>query len=135
MLDLSKEKLNLADAIMANSVIKYRAQVNRVILCCYILIFILDVFHFHNYDFDKISSLDIANDSNCQTQVSRSEFECIIHLNFLNLQTAITNFSNHFTVLKPNLIFYSVSKNKNKLSSLRLSNNFLRAPPKLSYLT
>jgi hypothetical protein len=133
MLVLSKEKLNLANTIMENSVIKYRALVERIILFCYLLIFSLDVLHFHYYDFNRISALDIANKSNSQAQVSRSEFECIIHQNFLNIQTAITNFSNDCTLLKPHLIFYNVSEHKNKIYSLHLSDNFLRAPPKLSY--
>ena len=133
MLVLSKEKLNLANTIMENSVIKYRALVERIILCCYLLVFTLDVLHFHKFDFNRISALDVAYKSNLTTQISRSEFECIIHQNFLSLQTAITNFSSDCTLLKPHLIFYNVSEHKNKIYSLHLSDNFLRAPPKLSY--
>jgi hypothetical protein len=116
-----------------NKVVKYRTLIERIILCCYLLVFTLDVLHFHKYDFNKISALDIANKSNLQTQVSRSEFECIIHQNFLSLQTAITIFSDDCALLKPHLIFYTVPENKNKIYSLHLSDNFLRAPPKLSY--
>jgi hypothetical protein len=133
MLDLSKEKLNLSYVIMENSVIKYRTLIERIILFCYLLIFSLDILHFHNYDFNRISAFDIANKLNLRTQVSRSDFECIIHQNLLSLQTAITNVSNEASLLKPKLIFCPVSESKNKLSSIHLSDNFLRGPPILSY--
>jgi len=116
-----------------NKVLKYRTLIERIILCCYLLAFTLDVLHFHKYDFNRISALNIANESNRQTEVSRSEFVCIIHQNVLSLQTAITNFSNAYFLLKPHLIFFIVPENKDKIYSLHLSDNFLRAPPNLSY--
>jgi hypothetical protein len=128
MLDLSKEKLNLSYVIMENSVIKYRTLIERIILFCYLLIFSLDILHFHNYDFNRISAFDIANDTNNKTQVSKSEFVCIVHQNFLSLQTAIPN----SPVINLNDREHLVRRTeiiRTYLNRIYPSINHLRAPP------
>ncbi len=121
--------MNFSKGILKKIALKYRPLVGRIILLCYLLIFALNIFHFHKYDFNSVSSIDTTNASNQQFQVSKSEIECIVHQNLQSLQTALTNFSGSNLLLDPNQSFYSHNENKNKFCSVCLSDNFLRAPP------
>ena len=125
--------MNLAYIIVKNKISKYRYLIGRISLLCYLLIFFFNLFHFHKFDFNEISAVDIKNEFSLQTHLSNSEFICIIHQNFSSLQYAIVNFSSIPFLLNPNPIFFTSCQDKNKFCSLHLSDNFLRAPPILSY--
>jgi hypothetical protein len=124
--------MNVIKAILKNIVIKYRQLVGSFIFLCYLSIFTLNLFHIHKYDFNNISEIDFTNKSSQHVQVSKSQFECIVHLNLLSLQTASTNFSFSNLLLNPNQNFDSPGENKNNFCSIYLSHNFLRAPPRQS---
>lgn len=121
--------MNFLKATLKKIVLKYRHSIGRIILGSYLLIFILNIFHFHKYDFNSVLSIDFKKESNQHLLVSKSEFKCIIHQNLLSLQTALANFFSNNLLLDPKQSFYSSTENKNKFSLVHLSDNFLRAPP------
>ncbi len=126
---LVEKKMNFSKEVLRKILMKYRQLVGRIILLSYLLIFTLNLFHFHKYDINCVSVIDISNESNRHIQVSKSEIECIVHQNLLSLQTALTNFLANNLLLNPDPSFCSFDESKNKFCSLHLSDNFLRAPP------
>lgn len=114
---------------MMNTIQKYRCTVGRLILFSYLIIFTLNIFHFHNYNLNSISAIDIENDSPKQLQTSISEFGCIIHQNFNSLHTLALPHSIP--------VFLCDDKKQNHLTgtinsfycNFTFSNKHLRAPP------
>ncbi len=79
--------------IVKNSTIKYRSSISSIILLCYLFIFSINIFHFHNLEVETNHKFDLANESYPQGQSINSEFQCIIHQNFNSLHT--------FNIYKP----------------------------------
>ena len=114
---------------MEKLVIIYSALIERIILCCYILIFSLNIFHFHKYDFNRNSTVNTVNESNLRTKISISEFDCIIHQIFSSLHTLITPNSSVYSfndITKPSCL---IGPFRSDTKQIIFSKNHLRAPP------
>ena len=124
--------LKLSIQIVKNYVIKYRSSAASITLLCYLFIFSINIFHFHNLEINSSHIFDLANNSNPQGQSIISEFQCIIHQNFNSLHS--------FTLHKPAPNkFYLVTQvitdfcpDQEPLNNLIFSSNQLRAPPSFS---
>lgn len=114
---------------MKNLILKYRDFIGSIILWSYLLIFTLNIFHFHNYDFDRISAVDLANESKLQVQVSGSGFECIIHQNFISLHTFTIPNSQSVNLSDRGHLFSKFRIIYTHINRINLSKNHLRAPP------
>ena len=113
---------------------KYKVRINLLFLTAYLFTFTAGIIHYHNYDFCFTETFDSESKqkSNHFQILNGSASECIIHQNFISIQTAINNFFVDLQLIRPDRIFLTFSENKNHFSSVHLSNNFLRAPPVLS---
>jgi len=117
---------------MKNAVIKYRNIIARLTLCGYLLIFFINVFHFHTYVLSDVPAIDVESESNLQAISSNSEFACIVHQNFSSLH--------NLTILKPHGFDFVNKVQLVKLSGTSQSHisrfidsaNHLRAPPTFS---
>jgi hypothetical protein len=118
--------------IVKNSTIKYRSSISSIILLCYLFIFSINIFHFHNLEIETNHNIDLANESYPQGQSINSEFQCVIHQSFNSLHT--------FNIYKPTptkfcldcesiIAFYSDQAPLNRIIP---SSNQLRAPPSFS---
>lgn len=124
--------MNLATRNVKNTVIKYRTAIEGLILCGYLLIFFLNVFHFHNYILSDVPAVDVESQSNLQAITSNTEFACIVHQNFTSLHNlTILNPHGFDFIHQAQLIKFSWSS-QSHISSLFCSANHLRAPPTFS---
>ena len=114
---------------MKISIIKYHSTIGGLTLLSYLIIFLINIFHFHNLELDTNHIFDLANDTNLQGQSIKSEFQCIIHQNFNSLHL--------FTLHKPtaNKLYLAcqfvteLCSDQKQLNNLFYSSNQLRAPP------
>ena len=124
--------MNLAIKNMKNTFIKYRKAIGGLTLCGYLLIFFINVFHFHTYKLSDVPTIDIESRLNLQSITSNTELVCIVHQNFTSLH--------NLTILKPHgfdficqtqLAKFSRTSQSHK-SNLFYTANHLRAPPNFS---
>jgi hypothetical protein len=110
-------------------VLKYRDIIGRIILGSYLLIFALSIFHFHKYNLNRISAIEIESESNLQIKISSSEFACIIHQNFNSLHTLAI--PNSFVTIPIDLTKQDrlIGIFRSDIKPITLSTNHLRAPP------
>lgn len=110
----------------------YNSIVSKVTLLCYLLIFILNIFHFHKIDFKFFSTTQIVEDSKSQIVSSVDENKCIVNQNFNSLHS-FTQLTASYIVSdlqkQLNLTFVIENSYINKFIYLQ---NHLRAPPLFS---
>ena len=124
--------MNLTIKNMKNTFIKYRKTIGGLTLCGYLLIFFINVFHFHTYRLSDVPTIDVDSKLNLQSIASNTEFVCIVHQNFTSLH--------NLTILKPHGFDFICQTQLAKLSgtsqshisSLFCTSNHLRAPPNFS---
>jgi len=68
-----------------NIVNKYRNLTVGLTLFGYLLIFFLNVFHFHQYNSSETALYNVGSDSYAKLLLSHSESACIVHQNFTSL--------------------------------------------------
>jgi hypothetical protein len=112
-----------------NPALKYRNAIGWLTFCGYLLIFLINVFHYHTYVLSDVPAIEVESESNFQTIISNTEFACIVHQNFSSLH--------NLTILKPygfdfihkeQLVKHSGSSQSHISNLFHLSNQ-LRAPP------
>ena len=117
---------------MNNTFIKYHKAIGGLTLCGYLLIFFINVFHFHTYKLSDVPTIDIESRLNLQSITSNTELVCIVHQNFTSLH--------NLTILKPygfdficqtQLAKFTRTSQSPK-SNLFYTANHLRAPPNFS---
>jgi len=129
MLDFSDELLNLTFVIMIKYVQKYRFVVGRITLFSYLLIFTLNIFHFHNYHYNDTAAIDVGNESNFQSKLLVSEFDCVVHQNFSSLHSLAFPHSIPVFLCNDKKSAHLPEKADSHFYDIVFSNNHLRAPP------
>lgn len=107
----------------------YKRILGSITLLSYITIFTLNVFHYHNLDFNNSSSIDFKQAPEFLSKNSFSESGCIVLQNFYSLHNLI--FSNSISTLPTDngnqRLLMGI--NYNDFNNFHLLTNHLRAPP------
>lgn len=113
---------------------KYKTRISLLFLTVYLFTFAAGIIHYHNYNFCNAATFDLESKQtyNHFQILKGTAYECIIHQNFLSIQTAITFFFTAHQLVIPEQIFFPYSEDENHICSVHLSNTFLRAPPVIS---
>jgi hypothetical protein len=111
--------------------IKYHRKINLAVCFSYCVINLLSVFHYHNYDFNYVHSVEEQNNGNNESLSWQqgSGIECVVHQNYNSLNT-VTGFSNFASfIFFPQQLENLPQEHFKFLSSVYLSTTKLRAPP------
>jgi hypothetical protein len=114
---------------MIINVQKYRYIVGQITLFSYLLIFTLNIFHFHSFELDATPAIDVGNELYPQSQISVSEFRCLIHQNFSSLHTLAISNSSYFIFNDNTKPAQPIGISHAEINQITLSINHLRAPP------
>jgi hypothetical protein len=72
---------------MINTYSKYKGKIALLVLFGYLLISVLTLFHYHQYNFNLHNALNEASTSNLNLQyLNHSSLKCIVYQNFNFLQ-------------------------------------------------
>ena len=120
--------------IVMNRIIKYRTNLNSILLVVYCLSILAGILHHHHYDFTDIKSVTSRATSSNQNAIIISDTGpiCIILQNLVNLQTALVVGFNTSQLVNNESQFVTSSKSRFYLPRIHLADNLLRAPPTLS---
>lgn len=114
--------------------IKSRRKINLIICFGYCFITLLSVFHHHKYDFNYIKSIEESNNSKYESLawLYDSGIECIVHQNYVSLNTAIiiSSFSGQI-IETPNCRLLTFNLDRSVFIDYQRINQ-LRAPPLFS---
>ena len=113
---------------------KYRTNLNSLLLLIYFISLLTGVIHHHHFDFTFSHVIDNKSNSGWQDFQIRSgtDYTCIIHQNITNLQTTLLSVFNQNQLLNDEKIFSQIFISHFRINQFHLSGNHFRAPPHLS---
>ena len=122
------------DIEMTERQLKYRRKINSVICICYCLVIILSSFHHHNFNFNCNKVVEEQNNSHSDSLAWKydSGIKCIIHHNFISLQTLTISNSHSKNLNNREYLVRRVDIICTNLYRTYLYINHLRAPPLFS---
>jgi hypothetical protein len=114
--------------------IKYRRKINLVICFGYCFIILLSVFHHHKYNFTYVKTIEESSNNKYGSLAWQydSGIECIVHQNYVSLNTAIIISSFSGQIFKtPNYRLLTFNLDRSVFIDYQRINQ-LRAPPLFS---
>ena len=119
---------------MRNWPTKYIKKINLTIFLSYSLIILLSAFHHHNFNFNFIQSFEKQNNvsSNSLSLQFDSGIKCIVHHNYISLNSALITSSLTSQISKKNNCRIIISRFNSFYSNDNQRINQLRAPPLFS---
>ena len=114
---------------MENIFNKYRRILGSITLLSYLLIFILNVIHFHYIDLNPFAAINAGDISKQHSNNSESKYCCIVYQNFCSLNTTIFPGSISFSFFDNCRQRFPVESKFIYFNNYNLITNHLRAPP------
>jgi hypothetical protein len=114
---------------MKNISIKYRRIQGCIALLSYLLIFILNVIHFHYIDLNSSTAINAGDISKQHSNNPESKYCCIVYQNFCSLNTTIFPGLISFSSFDNCRQRFPVESKFNYFNNFNLITNHFRAPP------
>ncbi|NNG26926.1 MAG: hypothetical protein HKM87_05330 [Ignavibacteriaceae bacterium] len=115
---------------MLSTQFKYKRIISSLLLSCYLLVFGISIFHYHDFNFNQTEVFDnhISSDFNSQSS-DFSRFDCRVHQIFNELHSYYSpvNVGSNFDFSLEQE--YLPDETVNLLSSIYFKYTQLRAPP------
>ena len=124
---------NLVFEIVKNSLIKYQSNISRITLLGYLLIFVLNIFHFHKIDLKLEFNYFLSSESTSRTYDTSRDTQCRIHQNFNSLHSFVFSNLSGFISNRQNEIKITFGSENSFVNPLFNLKNHLRAPPFFSW--
>jgi hypothetical protein len=118
--------------MLSNNCNKYRDTTAGIILSAYLLIFSINVFHFHKLELNGISCINVGNESNAKMQIPGSDFTCIIYQYFSSIHTSIVPGSSLITYIPDEETGSLIRPVQTYSDNKTFGSIHLRAPPYFS---